>query len=228
LLSPALSWLSILLMGVVLAACIAGLPMAAPPVWLRAVWGYGPPFVLFVGWAILRHRGPSPVTAFLGPSAMGLMLLGPIVLATHWDDVLVLDWAVALALAVLAALVVSFFLTQWVLRYSLGRKHPTGLYAISVLLATGYLYGLVVLVNEQFDVWPGRPFAASVLDKAHDRGRYPSWRVRVSPWGPQLTSDTYRVPPSTYDALRPGQPACIDLHRGALRLRWFKVAPCKR
>jgi hypothetical protein len=133
-----------------------------------------------------------------------------------------------LALAVMAALIASFVLTRWILRLSLGRKHPRGLYAISVVLMTGYFYGVVVLVNQQFDAQPSHPFVATVLDKLHDGGRYPSWRVRVSPWGPQMTSAIYHVAPSTYRTLQLGQRACINLHRGALALRWFEVGACDR
>jgi hypothetical protein len=101
--------------------------------------------------------------------------------------------------------------------------------AITFLLAFGGLYGYggLVFADVRFDTAAPQTFQAVVQSRYTTHGRGTTHHHLVlGPWGPVAGTLTADVPAATYDALNPGDRACVSLHPGALKMEWYAVGPC--
>lgn len=71
-------------------------------------------------------------------------------------------------------------------------------------------------------------FKTRVIDRHISWGRrYKTFSVHLARWG-NNTTDTYNlIDGNTYYGLHAGGDACVDVGKGALRIEWYKIRPCK-
>jgi hypothetical protein len=87
--------------------------------------------------------------------------------------------------------------------------------------------GAPALANRRFDHSVGRIFPAAVEARKVTYGRGgPGYHLQLGPWGPVTEARYVGVPVGVYEALNPGDTACVTLHPGALAMPWYRVTRC--
>lgn len=95
------------------------------------------------------------------------------------------------------------------------------------LFGGGWGGGAPALANRRFDHSVGQIFPAAVEARNVTYGRGgPGYRLRLGPWGPVPDTRYVGVSVATYEALSPGDTACVTLHPGALAMPWYRIARC--
>jgi hypothetical protein len=95
------------------------------------------------------------------------------------------------------------------------------------LFGAGWGAGAPALANHRFDHSAGQIFQAAVEARNVTYGRGgPGYRLRLGPWGPVTHARYVGVPLVVYEALSPGDTACVTLHPGALAMPWYRIARC--
>lgn len=102
------------------------------------------------------------------------------------------------------------------------RKQLSSL-AVAALACTSLSLGLLVHANTMLDTAPAERFTTTVAKSPHpgqDKNE-----VVVAPWGDRRSENKIRGIP--HDTLAVGDRICIDLHPGALGLRWYEAKRCE-
>ncbi len=134
-------------------------------------------------------------------------------------DIRILDWGGALLVASVGALAI----VGLCMAYGAPQRSLVGV----GLLAVAAIYGPLGEANTLLDKSRAQVFQARVTEKHTSEYRgHTSWNVTLAAWGPQRTEAEEEVSHKDYDALAVGQNACVHLYPGALRFRWYYVAPC--
>lgn len=187
---------------------LAALPLAA-----LVLKGKAGGLYQIVGWR--NDARANLAIAFMGPS---------VVLAVRaLLDIKVFDWPVALAGAAAAALAMTVVvaMAERKLRDRMGEL-------LAILVVCGfYAYGVVVEANTLLDESQPRIFKTAVVGKRVSKGKSTQYHLRVAPWGPRRGEGDITVSRALYASVATGEPVCIVLRDGALRIRWFTVRTCR-
>jgi hypothetical protein len=145
-------------------------------------------------------------------------------LAMPLSHVGMMNWSMALILAGLCAAVALLLGVGLV-----GRRLPGGL-LLSVLFwgafGGGYGYGAAVFADTRFDHNLPQIYPAQVQRQYMSHRGGSTRHLVLGPWGPMTGTTDIAVSLSAYDALIPGQTACVTLHPGALRMPWYRAGVC--
>ena len=85
--------------------------------------------------------------------------------------------------------------------------------------------GGIVWFDIRADHAPARIFRSTIASERVIRGRGAGYYVDIGPWEPYPKGNEVESLP-LYRVLRVGDPICLRLHPGALRLRWFQADAC--
>lgn len=143
-------------------------------------------------------------------------------------DVSLLDWRDALPWLGIGSAAMAALLT--LVDRHLRRRRAAVLLGggLFLLLATGpYAWGTAVLANAWLDRSPADVYRPPVLRKLQYGGRLGIHRLDLASWGPYEAANRVTVDGAVYDALKPGDAACVRLRPGALRMAWIVVTPCR-
>jgi len=105
------------------------------------------------------------------------------------------------------------------------RAKPAGALLLA-LLACGYGYGVVVLVNWRLDSATGENYRVAVLARHVSSGRHTSYHILLEPWGPRTEPADVTVSRDLYTVAAPGSSVCVHRGPGALGISWYDVAGC--
>lgn len=167
--------------------------------------------------ALVERRGGGRIAldSLAWMPALGLALRALI-------DVQLFDWQGLLAGGVVVG--AAFTAITWrVDPASFAMKLIWGFIAI---LGATYGWGLLALIDKDFDSSPAAVYRTEVLDKQVSHGRSTTHRLSLSPWGPQTKAGAVDVDRGFYDQVEKGQTICVALHPGFLRARWFALSNC--
>lgn len=95
-----------------------------------------------------------------------------------------------------------------------------------LMLAGLYSYSLSVAADTLEDTSQVTRYAASVIGKRISSGRYTSYILLLSPWGPVQTTNQISVSYETYNQTMPGDQVCLSLHAGLLHVPWYQHVSC--
>ncbi|MFC5581741.1 hypothetical protein [Rhodanobacter terrae] len=111
-----------------------------------------------------------------------------------------------------------------------GKRDPSRPWALPMLLlplvALPYGGGLVVHADVMLDHQPAQVFQARVMRKYISTGRHPTPHLVLAPWGPKVMGDDMTVNRAYYAHVDVAAKVCVNLHRGAVGLRWYEVQDC--
>lgn len=111
-----------------------------------------------------------------------------------------------------------------------GKRDPSRPWALPMLLlplvALPYGGGLLVHADVMLDHQPAQVFQAQVMRKYISTGRHPTPHLVLAPWGPKVTGDDMTVNRAYYAHVDVDAKVCVNLHRGAVGLRWYEVQDC--
>lgn len=97
----------------------------------------------------------------------------------------------------------------------------------AALIGVGFMFGAIAEADAQLDSTPGQTFQTHVVSMYVSHGRRSTtYSMTLSPWGEETQDNSHDVSSSLYDQLSPGDAACVTLHPGALRLRWYVISTC--
>jgi hypothetical protein len=189
------------------ALLLAGLPIVAVLIGLRSIGLYN-----FEGRR--NDLRPSLAIPVIIPGA-GLALLGISELHfLRWQDLIPMVTVFCLTITGLISV------ADPVLRQ---RRWPVlGILLIAFMDGSG----AVAHADALLDRSSPRGFISRVVRKRVSTGRSTSYRLTISPWGPQSDFTDVRVSARDYNAVQSGDPVCILLFPGALRISWYLVEPC--
>jgi len=105
-------------------------------------------------------------------------------------------------------------------------QNPFVPYVLIALIGGLYGFGTVQQANTQLDNSPAQSYTSAILRKTVSHGRSTTYYLTLSPWGPVASPRRISVALSTFNSVRPGDPACITAHEGALHVGWYTVQPC--
>ena len=94
------------------------------------------------------------------------------------------------------------------------------------MVALPYGGGLLVLADVMLDHQPAQVFQTQVVRKYISTGKHPQPYLVLAPWGPQTTGDRVAVSRAYYAHVEVDTAVCVNLHRGAVGLRWYGVQDC--
>jgi len=97
---------------------------------------------------------------------------------------------------------------------------------ILIILLPLYGYGAGVQINRLLDSSPATVFEAKVGGMERSKGSRLPPQVELVPWGPDQISTIAWVARPVYESIKPGDTVCVQLHRGALLVRWYVVRTC--
>jgi hypothetical protein len=138
-------------------------------------------------------------------------------------DIQLLAWVTALIWALLAAAAVTLVMLH--VEKSIRNRRLE--IVLLFVVATAYSYGAIVQMNLFMDRSAPERFQATVLRMHVSGDRNPTWELEVGPWGPRQNNSNVSAPKFVYDSVAPGQPVCIYVRAGALRLPWYYVKMCR-
>jgi hypothetical protein len=84
-----------------------------------------------------------------------------------------------------------------------------------------YGWGITIEADTLFDRSSGTTFVASVEGKHMDTGKGTTYHLDLDAWGPKKSSNSLRVRPATYDAVRRGDSVNLVVKSGTLGIRWY-------
>jgi len=160
---------------------------------------------------------PTLVIPFLVP---GLVLMLRAV-----SDVNLLEWRTVIYISLLLA----FALAATTIIADRSLKTQRGMMVAALLpLSTFYGYGATVETNAILDRSATTIFSAQVIRKEVWVGKGTSYKLYLSPWGPEREQNEVSVSQRWYESLQPGDAVCPALREGALHIRWYTVRPCAK
>jgi hypothetical protein len=97
------------------------------------------------------------------------------------------------------------------------------------LVVLTYVYGAaaIIVLNMGLDPSSSANYTARIESKSTTYGRHRSYNLHIGPWGPQPEPSTISVDNALYSAVEPGGRVCLELHTGALHIRWFRATLCR-
>ncbi len=138
-------------------------------------------------------------------------------------DLNFVDWIPLIAAAVVGAVVFSAVIA--VADRGL-RGQPWMLVGLA-LVAGAYALGAIGEADALLDGSAASVFQTRILEKHATYGKTTTYHLRLAPWGPVTEPGDVAVSHALYDRLEPGNPACLVLRGGALRMPWFVVLACR-
>jgi hypothetical protein len=157
------------------------------------------------------------------PGVPGLLFAGFGIMIRALLDLHLIDWSLSLALGAATGAIFTV-IARRVDPHALSGRVAVG---FLWLAASAYAWGLVAEANSLFDRAAPQTFRTRVVDKYESAGeRHTSWNLTFAPWGPVKTQGAEDVGRRVYDRLNKGDIACVSLHPGALRIRWYEVDRC--
>jgi hypothetical protein len=159
---------------------------------------------------------PSAAIPFIFP---GFVLMLRVITDMHflqWKSVLYVSLALACVLGY-AALIADRSL----------RSRRANAVLIFVLGIT-YGMGAGMETNALLDRSKPTIYPAGVTDKRTISGRHTTYNLYLAPWGPKKDTDEVSVSRRFYDSVQTGDPVCIVLHDGAMKVPWYTVHHCSR
>jgi hypothetical protein len=94
------------------------------------------------------------------------------------------------------------------------------------LVALPYGAGLLIHADVMLDHQPVQVFQTQVMRKYISSGRHSAPHLVLAPWGPKVTGEDMSVSRAYYTHVDVDTKVCVDLHRGAVGLRWYEVQDC--
>lgn len=88
---------------------------------------------------------------------------------------------------------------------------------------SGYSYGALVAVNCLFDKSEPKIFNAKILSKRVSTGKYTSYNLEITPWGPQKEVDEVQVSKPLYEQLEKDDEVTIYFMNGKFDIAWYEV-----
>ena len=88
---------------------------------------------------------------------------------------------------------------------------------------SGYSYGALVAVNCLFDKSEPEIFNAKILSKRVSTGKYTSYNLEITPWGPQQEVDEVQVSKPIYEQLEKDDEVNIYFMKGKFDIAWYEV-----
>jgi hypothetical protein len=112
--------------------------------------------------------------------------------------------------------------------YSSARKNPQFLGAmIGMLFFAGlYGWGLASAADSVPDKSAPTNFTTTVVNKHATHGRSTTYYLDLAPWGPMQQSNDVSVSSSSYRDTAIGDPVCLELRPGVLRVQWYQLVAC--
>ena len=107
----------------------------------------------------------------------------------------------------------------------IGAARPGALIAVA-LFACFYGYGLTAVTDALGDSTVGGSYRVEVLEKHVSHGRSTSYSLTLAAWGDRQEPARVGVSGSTYGAVEIGDQVCIQVHRGNLRVPWYRISAC--
>ncbi|HZY63223.1 MAG TPA: hypothetical protein VFE38_11910 [Edaphobacter sp.] len=149
--------------------------------------------------------------------AYALIFPGIILCLRATLDYNVLQSTYAVALYVL----VGCALFGAVLFFDSTQRRRRAILPVFFLFGVAYGYGVVVEANALFDRSPGILYTATVKRKEITSGRSNTYKLDLSPWGPNAVNNELDVSSSTYNQIQTGQTVQLKLKEGTLGVHWY-------
>jgi hypothetical protein len=166
----------------------------------------------------VTRRGKRSLNIMPGLSIIGLLVSGT-------TNASLLDWRPALVPAAFAAAIALVLGVGLV-----GRRLPGPLWAsilFWVVFGAGYGFCGTVFADRRLDHDPTQNFPVVVQRQYLSYGKNSTTpHLVLAPWGPATGETDVAVTRAAYQALTPGQTACVTLHPGALNMPWFEAGLC--
>jgi hypothetical protein len=141
-----------------------------------------------------------------------LSLRGPHIL--HWRSVMWLSVAVGFALVGFARTVDRSQKAKW---------SAFGLFVVSLF----YGWGSVVELNTVFDKSQTTIYPVPIVSKHITHGKSTSYNLKLAAWEFETAGTQVSVSRDLYESVQPGDPVCVVLRAGALRIPWYRVTSCR-
>lgn len=90
----------------------------------------------------------------------------------------------------------------------------------------GYGYGAGALANAMFDDSAAQTFKPIVIGQWIESGKSRTYHLTLSSWDFHAGPQEIQVSQSFYAQAKKGEPLCISLRQGALRMPWYVVGMC--
>jgi hypothetical protein len=112
--------------------------------------------------------------------------------------------------------------------YSAARRNPQFWGAmIGMLIFAGmYGWGLAAAADSVPDKSAPTSYTTTVVNKHESHGRSTSYYLDLAPWGPMQRPNDLSVSYSVYRDTAIGDPVCLELRPGALRVQWYQLVEC--
>jgi hypothetical protein len=112
--------------------------------------------------------------------------------------------------------------------YSAARRNPQFWGAmIGMLIFAGmYGWGLAAAADSVPDKSAPASYTTTVVNKHESHGRSTSYYLDLAPWGPMQRPNDLSVSYSVYRDTAIGDPVCLELRPGALRVQWYQLVEC--
>lgn len=96
-----------------------------------------------------------------------------------------------------------------------------------VIYGAAYGFGGMTYADVRFDQDSGQLFQTEVQGEHVSYGRHSTnYHLTLAPFGGFAQPFDAEVPRAVFQALKPGDTACVTLHPGALRMRWYHAGLC--
>jgi len=183
-----------------------------------------------IPWAVIVIMARSPgLYTFNAPRGsdqpdLTVLLISPGFLLTirALMDVQTLDWQRLIVWTLIIALLMIG--TIWMKLPAARAK--LGAVVLTFLLLMAYGYGTSALANALLDRSPATSYTTQVYGKHITSGRNRRPEMRLGPWGARTVDADVMVSWDLYRSTNIGDPVCVLVHPGALRISWYRVAKC--
>jgi hypothetical protein len=159
---------------------------------------------------------PSLALVFLLPGmVLAILALAPFH-TLHWKPILIFS---ALFAACLTFVIASA---------DRGLRQRPWAILPTLILSAFYVAGLIIAADSVFDNSRPQTYQVTVFDKHISTGKSTTYYLHLKPWGPETRETQVTVSHSLYNSTPTGEPVCVFLYSGALRVPWYRVASCRR
>jgi len=198
--------------------------MFDPLPWMRTLSVIMPWFALGVMF-LARGRLVVSASRSVGQPTIVFAICLPLIAFAAWAfvDFKLLDWPFALAagFGIALLLVLAFVVAGSANRHE-GFAFVAALLAV---LGSGYGYGVVGFLDMTGDTQIVQSYWPQVLRKHVQTGRRTTDYLTLAAWGSEPQREM-SVDDNLYEEAVLGQPVCIDVHPGRLKIRWYDIHAC--
>jgi hypothetical protein len=195
-------------------------------IWLPIPYGLPPALGVIAPWAAVGlvrwSRGRLvllPISGDARPQTFGLAVGGLGSSAWAFTNLHLYDWQEALIPgAICGAIFFAVILALDSRVLAAGRA-----LASLALFCLAWAWGDVVMLDRFADQAAPQVYSTVVGDKYISSGRSSAPYLQVAPWGDRVAVEDIRVNRHIYDATPIQSVICIQLHKGALGVRWFDL-----